>query len=103
MQCQAVFTTLEVAQYELLWLVRSPAGKLQPFSRDKLFMSLYQSCQHRPTVLTDAAGLAETVIAKLRLQAEAGILDSRSISQTAQVALNRFDKAASVHYAAFHK
>jgi hypothetical protein len=32
-----------------------------------------------------------------------GAVSSRDIAQVAQVALNRFDKAASVHYQSFHK
>lgn len=100
--CQAVFTTEETALYEAAWLVRSSGGELQPFSRDKLFLSLYKSCAHRKTALGDAAGLTETVIRKLGREVQAGTLSRSLIIQTAQVALNRFDKAASSSYAAFH-
>jgi transcriptional regulator NrdR family protein len=101
--CQAIFSTREVAQYDAAWLVRSPAGGLVPFSRDKLFLSLYRSCQHRLTALADAAALTETVTVKVLNQIVGGVLDSRTLLQIIQVSLNRFDRAASVHYAAFHK
>jgi hypothetical protein len=63
---------------------------------------LYKSCQHRPAALKDASGLTDTIVAKLLTQAKSGVLDSRAIARTAQVALNRFDGAASVAYQAFH-
>jgi hypothetical protein len=53
--------------------------------------------------VSDAAALTETVMGKLAAQARGGALESREIIQTAQVALNRFDRAASVHYQARHK
>ena len=74
-----------------------------PFTRDKLFLSLYNSLQHRPTVLTDAAGITDTVIKKLLTLQRAGLLQPQQIIQAATVALHRFDRAASVHYQAFHK
>ena len=100
--CGAIFSSREVAQYELVWLVRSNKA-LQPFNRDKLLLSVYASCQHRPSALSDASALTETVINKLLFNATAGVLEAAAIAQTVQVALNRFDKAASVHYQAFHR
>ena len=100
--CQAIFTTLESAAYDAAWLVKGYTGSHIPFSRDKLFLSLYHSCQHRPTAISDAAALTDTVIRKLLAEVRASVLDVRSIAAAAQVALNRFDKAASVHYQAFH-
>ncbi len=101
--CGAVFTTLETPDHGAVWLVKGAAGAARPFSRDKLFLSLHRSLQHRPTALGDAGGLTETVIKRLRPQTRQGALDHQIISQTALVALNRFDKAASVHYQAYHK
>jgi transcriptional regulator NrdR family protein len=101
-KCKAVFTTEETAQYESAWSVRAKSGDLQPFLRDKLFLSLYKSCQHRKTASSDASALADTIIKKLVPQIKDGMIDRRLISQVAEVALNRFDKAASTHYQAFH-
>ena len=99
-QCGTVFTTEEAVDYSGSIVVTSKNGHLQPFSRDKLFLSIYRSCQHRPTALNDAAGLTDTVIRKLR--PNQGAVDRQAIINTVQVALNRFDKVASTHYAAFH-
>ena len=100
--CGAIFSSREVAQYELIWLVRSRES-LQPFNRDKLLVSIYTSCQHRPSALSDARALTETVMSKLLFTATDGVIEAPAIAQTIQVALNRFDKAASVHFHAFHR
>lgn len=100
--CYTVFTTEESINYAGSWLVRYPNGSLEAFQRDKLLMSLYRSCQHRKTALADAQGLTDTVIKKLLGQITDGVVDTGIILQISQVALNRFDNAASVHYRAFH-
>jgi transcriptional regulator NrdR family protein len=97
-----VFTTHEVADYDALWLVRGSNGRLSPFARDKLFISLFASLQHRKTSLKDAGALADTVIQKLTPAITDGNLPASTITTVAQVALNRFDKPASVHYQAMH-
>lgn len=101
-QCGAVFTSEESAAYGASWAVQGPSGALQPFSRDKLLLSLHRSLQHRPTALADAGGLADTIIKKLSGVVTDGVIESRAIVNTVQVALNRFDKAASVSYSAFY-
>lgn len=104
LSCGAIFTTEESARREFAWVVSgNHRGRSQPFSRDKLFLSLYKSCEHRKTALEDAKGLTETVISRLAGRLSGGALSRQDIIGVAQVALNRFDKSASVHYAAYHK
>ena len=102
-ECGAVFTSEESAAYGASWAVQSPSGALTPFSRDKLLLSLHRSLQHRKTALEDASGLADTVIKKLSGAVTDGVIESRAVVHAVQVALSRFDQAASTHYAAFHK
>jgi len=103
LHCASIFSTQESTDYGAIWAVRDTGGHISPFSRDKLFLSLYKSCQHRSTALTDAGALTDTVIKKLLKTAADGQLTAKQIQQAAQVALNRFDSAASVQYAAYHK
>jgi len=98
-----VFTTEESASYSGSWAVLSRSGALSPFSRDKLLLSLHGSLQHRKNAVNDASALTDTVIKKLSSVIKNGRLESQQITNAVQVALNRFDKAASVHYAAFHQ
>lgn len=97
-----VFTTEETVDYSGVWTVRNQAGALEPFSRDRLLTSLLRSLQHRKTALADATGLTETIISKLAAQVQHGTLQSTQIIRVTQVALNRFDGAASVSYQAYH-
>jgi len=92
-----------MADYGAVWLVKGSSGHLEPFSRDKLFLSLHNSCQHRPTALADAGALADTVINKLSSLSNNGVMAVQSITMTAKITLEHFDKPASVHYQAFHK
>jgi transcriptional regulator NrdR family protein len=102
-QCGAVFTSEESAAYSASWAVQSSSGALRPFSRDKLLLSLHRSLQHRQTALEDAAGLTDTVVRRLSGVVTEGVIESPQIVHAVQVALSRFDQAASTHYAAFHK
>lgn len=101
-RCASIFTSEETAAYGASWAVRVSSGGLTPFSRDKLFLSLHRSLQHRKTALADASGVADTVIKRLSGVVTEGVIESQAIIHAAQVALNRFDKAASVSYGAFH-
>lgn len=100
--CQAVFTTAEVADYQAAWTVRRSTGSIEPFNRDKLLLSLYESCKHRKTALADAGALTDTIMRKLLPLVDSSSLRNTTIAQVALVSLSRFDKAAGVHYAAFH-
>lgn len=101
-ECGSVFTSEESAAYSASWAIQSSSGGLKPFSRDKLLLSLHRSLQHRKTALEDAGGLTDTVMKRLSEAVTDGVIDNRTVVNIVQVALNRFDKAASVHYAAFH-
>ncbi len=101
--CYTVFTTEESINYEGTWRVKYPNGSLEPFLRDKLFVSVLRSCEHRNTALSDAQGLTDTIIKKVLPQVSDGAIDNTTIFQITQVALNRFDTAASVHYTAHHR
>lgn len=103
LKCGAIFSTEEETLFSATWVVQAKNGALQPFSRYKLFLSLYKSCQHRPKALQDATALTETIINKLSGMAENGKLGVAVIAQVSLVVLNRFDKAASVHYQVFHQ
>jgi transcriptional repressor NrdR len=102
LRCKSIFSTHESADFPSIWRVRGVTGSLEPFSRDKLLVSLFVSLQHRKTALKDAGALADTVISKLSDHVTDAVISGQAIAQVAQVALNRFDKAASTHYGAFH-
>ena len=101
--CHAVFTSVEAADLSGSIVVRHPQSPVQPFNRDKLFVSLYRSLGHRRTAVGDAGALCDTVVAKLlHGEAQASISPS-DIVVTAYETLKRFDEAAAVQYQAYHR
>jgi transcriptional repressor NrdR len=103
LDCGAVFTTLEAVDYAGSLRVRAADGHLEPFTRDKLFVSLYKALGHRKTATADASALADTIIAKLRPNVHSGLLERNDIVTIATGVLKNFDEAATVQYAAYHK
>lgn len=100
-QCQAIFTTTEAADLTLGWRVQNDTA-LEPFSRDNLFTSVYESLKHRKTALNDASSLTDTIISRcLPKVSHATLLRTDLVTQAAQV-LERFDGVAATHYRAFH-
>ncbi len=105
LDCTALFTSEEKVAYALAWVVYT-GGSFEPFSRDKLLLSLHESCEHRENALSDAQGLTETVINKLPahiMHDNPGTLFNDDIARIAHVALNRFDQAAAVRYYSLHR
>ena len=100
--CGAIFSTGEAADYEKTWVVQSPGGALSPFLRDKLFVSIYKACQHRPSALEDAIGLTDTVMNAVLREARNGSLAAGKLTQAAYTVLKRFDQPAAISYQAFH-
>lgn len=99
--CQAVFTTTEGTTLENN-LVINHKGRVEPFSRDTLFISVYDSLKHRKTAVADATALTATVWAKLLPHITNASLDKAVITETSLEVLRRFDKAAATSYQAFH-
>lgn len=91
-----------MTSYEGSWRVQEASGALHPFSRDKLLMSIHKSLEHRASSVADASGITATVIGLLQHQASQGLLEEEAIALTVHEVLQNFDKAAAVHYAAFH-
>jgi len=87
-------------------MLRRPGAKkdLVPFNRDQLFVSIFESCKHRPTALQDAASLTATVISKLASSnaAEPGVITRDQLVQSVHQLLKRFDPAAATYYASYH-
>ena len=102
--CRAVFSTLEHVVYENTLAVQDSMSHIMPFQREMLFLSIYDSCKHRPNAISDATALTDTVLSKLTEFKEnhKGLLSRDKLVQTTSDILKQFDNAAYVHYAAFH-
>lgn len=102
LKCGALYTTVEEADYSRLWLIAGLKGRLSPFLRDKLFLSVYDSLRHRKTAIQDASALTSTIIAKIAKASTDGQIDRQKLIDTALACLKRFDKTAAVHYKAYY-
>ncbi len=100
--CNSIFTTREEIELAGALGIKKPTGRLEPFLRDKLFLSINDSLSHRKTALSDSAGLTDTIIGQLAGLHRGGVLDISVLANTAQSVLARFDSAASVHYRAHY-
>jgi transcriptional regulator NrdR family protein len=76
---------------------------LAPFIRDKLFISIYESCRHRKTPANDAGALTQTVLNKILSGLEGGTVNRNSIIMAVTDTLKNFDSAAATMYSAYHK
>lgn len=101
--CANVVSTLEAVDYEASLSFRPKKGPLEPFQRDRLFVSVLDSLKHRKTAVSDATALTDAALAKLMVCMDSsGAIDRDSLTFQVQLLLHRFDPAAGVHYAAFH-
>jgi len=96
--CGTLFTTIEGVLYKDVAVVKDSSGKLAPFSRDSLFVSILSSLSHRRSPVDDAGDITATIIAKLFKNGFKSPLNTSQIRQTALITLNRFDKTAAVYY-----
>jgi len=83
-------------------MVKTQTGDLEPFDRDKLFISIYLSCRHRSKATHDATALLDTIISQVLTRPCDSIIERRLIVETAHKILRRFDKVAATIYAAYH-
>jgi transcriptional regulator NrdR family protein len=100
--CKSIFTTLENPELAHSLRVTNEKGALQPFQRDYLFLSIYDSLKHRKTAINDATELTETIIKKLLPLTHNASVTRSQVANTATQVLANFDKAAATSYKAFH-
>jgi len=101
--CGGIFTTQEHIELSGAFVIQKESqGRLHPFSRDTLFLSIYESCRHRTTATEDAAALTQTILARLLPLSQGSIIARKDLIATSLLVLERFDKAASTFYGAYH-
>jgi len=102
-KCHSVFTTEEKAELSTGLTFSGSNGKIRPFSRDKLFVSIYEALKHRESPEDDATALTATVVALLTSGGAAPALKRVDIITAVLDVLRRFDEAAAVQYGAYHR
>lgn len=99
--CNAIFTTNERPDLEQALSFRRDKA-LEPFSREILLLSVYDSLKHRKTAMNDAVGLTTTIISQLNPFIADAVLERDIVVTVTGEVLNRFDPTAATIYRAFH-
>ena len=100
--CGCVFTSSESFDENKMWVVKDKVGSITPFMKENLFISIYNSCKHRPSAIVDAKNLTDTVISKiikLKLGTE---ISKKDLEKVAHNVLLHFDKVAAIYYEAYY-
>ena len=101
--CKQVVTTVEELDYTASTSMKDAYGRLRPFQRDILFVSVLDSLRHRQTAVADATSLTDTLLTRLpSCMDTAGAIDRTKLVALVGQTLQRFDHVAAVHYQAFH-
>ncbi len=100
--CQGVFTTVEQTDLATSLIYRKDSSHTEPFQRNKLLFSIYSACGHRKNASSDATALTVTIVSKLLPKVSTATLKRSDIINVATDVLKHFDKAAAVHYTAYH-
>lgn len=99
--CSAIFTTLERVNYETSLMFSGSKGRLEPFSRDILLLSIHRSLAHRKDAVRASTAITETILYKV-ISLKSPSIDRENLVSTCIETLRRFDKAAAVAYEAYH-
>jgi len=97
-----VFTTVEEADLTYCVVFKKSKAHVEPFSRLKLFISVYQACGHLKDAHKVAEALTTTIISKALPKASSAIMDRDVLISVATEVLKHYDKAAATYYHAYH-
>ena len=100
--CKAVFTSVELIDPTSTLMFRADNKRLQPFSRDILYISVYEACRHRPSAARDARALSDTIIRQLIGAKHSATVRRHHVVTVTLGVLERFDRSAGVQYRAYH-
>jgi len=100
--CKSIFSSREKPDLSSSIKVQNSSGNLEPFSEDKLYLSIKDSLSHREAYQAQARQLTDTVIGKL-LPCQSGILKTDEIIPAAYKIIRRFDRPAATYYKSHHR
>lgn len=100
-ECANIFTTKEMPELETSFMVKNNQ-MLSPFSRDRLFISIYESCKHRTYAYSDASALTQLIISQIVDGNADGVISREDVIQAVLKTLKRFDSTAATIYAAYY-
>jgi len=100
--CGATFTTHEAPDLAGSFMLRAPDGSLHQFLRDKLFLSIYESCKHRTKAIGDSSAITLTIIGRLSSFSATGEILRKELIGIVLEVLTQFDATAANVYSGLH-
>ena len=103
LNCKKIITTHEHMVIEnTLCVTKNSTKKSSAFKRDKLFLSIYKSCQHRPNAIDEASTLVQTVQNLVLKNLSSEKVSADTIRAHTITVLARFDPISMTVYKATH-
>jgi transcriptional regulator NrdR family protein len=84
-------------------MIKNAKGHLEPFSRTKLLISIFDSIKHRNAPENEAGGLCDTVVADLISSLDGTVIKKHLIKQVCLSVLQPFDSTAGTYYRAYYR
>jgi transcriptional regulator NrdR family protein len=100
--CKTTFTTYEGVDWSTAVVFKTDTGHIEPFSRDKLFVSIHDSLKHRKDALAAATALTDTILVKTIPLISNATVKRQDLVVISTSVLKNFDKAGATTYQAYH-
>lgn len=102
LSCHATVTSVEWFDLHGSLRAEKRNGTIEPFERDKVFISIYKAIDHLPEPSATASSLAATVLRHiLRAKPLDPVIPTAIIAKQTANVLRRYNAAASVRYLSF--
>jgi transcriptional repressor NrdR len=105
-ECEAVFTSVEAVDLSASLRLKLSDG-LEPYKKEKLMISLYESLKHLGSAHEAAKELSETIslrlIHHLQQSGDVATLSVEELVRQSSEVLGQFDRVAGLHYQARYR
>lgn len=105
LSCSAIFTTNEEIDYSGTLSVKKKIGAIEPFYKEKIFISVYRSLDHKKSAQPLATAITNTIISKI-LSTKIPIkplINSSNIALIVAKTLKSFDASSAIKYQSYQK
>jgi transcriptional regulator NrdR family protein len=102
LSCHATVTSIEGLDLQGSLRAEKHNGSIEPFERDKLYISIYKAIDHLPNPAITASSLTATVLRHLlQVKPLDPVIPTKEIAKHTASVLRRYNAASSVRYLSF--
>ena len=101
LNCHSTITSVEQITYTDALRVHKRDKQIEPFVRDKLFLSIYQSVRHLDSPTIIATNLTTTVLRHMLKNLSGPLISSDQLAKLVCQTLKQYDAAGAVRYLSF--